>query len=359
VTAARLGRLCGLAGVLTLFGAGPCLAQQARFARIAIDSDASIDHSVDESGNTTTNFIVDAVGSIRLSKRFEALTRPYLQRSASGEWNWQVWVAEVRYERPGAVGVRVDAGLIPSPVGYANLLLRPHLNPTIAQPASLFQPLPQVQAAGPRATLLGAVYANGASVTVSGRHWDARTAIIDTSPLRTRRTFYNDNPPHFANVIAGVGITPFVGLRVGATVTHGGWQRAGESPVITRDRDATIVNIESEFSYRYTQIAGEWTRDVLQTSIDREIASGWFIQARQTLAPRWFVAGRVERMDAGAATVTGLRIPQRLIGVEEVVGFRVTPEITIRAGHRARETFGRNDFVQNGEVSVVWSKRWF
>lgn len=352
-------RLCSIAVAVTLFGVGPCLAQQARFSRVAVDSDASIDHSVDDSGNTATNLIVDAVGSVRLTDRLEALARPFLQRSASGEWNWQVWVAEVRYERPGPIGVRVDAGLIPSPVGYANLLLRPHLNPTIAQPASLFQSLPQVQPSGPRATLLGAVYANGASVTISGQHWDARTAVIDTSPLRTRRTFYDDNPPRFANVIAGVGVTPFVGLRVGATVTHGGWQRAGESPNITRDRGATIVNVESEFSYRYTQVAGEWTRDMLQTSIDREVASGWFIQARQTLAPRWFVAGRIERIAAGAATAVGTRVPQHLNGVEEVVGFRVTPEITIRAGHRARATFGRDDFVHNAEVSVVWSKRWF
>jgi hypothetical protein len=345
--------------VLTLLGASPSVAQQARFAPIAVDSDVSIDHSVDDSGNTATNLILDAVGSIRLTNRFEALTRPYLQRSPSGEWNWQVWVAEIRYERPGPIGVRVDAGLIPSPVGYANLLLRPHLNPTIALPASLFQALPQVQPAGPRATLLGAVYADGVSVTVSGRHWDARTAIIDTSPLRTRRTFYSSNPPRFANVVAGAGVTPFVGFRVGAAVTHGGWQRAGESPAITRDRDATIVNVESEFSYRYTQIAGEWTRDLLQTSIDDEAASGWFIQARQTLAPRWFVAGRVERIAAGAVTATGARLPQRLRGVEEVVGFRVTPEITVRAGHRARAPYGRDEFVHNAEVSVVWSKRWF
>ena len=46
----------------------------------------------------------------------------------TGEWNNQVWVAAVRYERRGRIGVRIDGGLIPSPVGYANMLLRPHLN---------------------------------------------------------------------------------------------------------------------------------------------------------------------------------------------------------------------------------------
>jgi len=337
----------------------PCLAQQAKYAAVAIDSDVYIDRAVDDSGATAGTLIIDSVGSVRLGSHFEAIVRPYVQRLTSGEWNKQVWEAEVRYERPGPVGLRIDGGLIPSPVGYANLLLRPHLNPTIAQPASLFQALPAAQPRGPRATLLGAVYAYGGSVTLSGRRWDARTAVIDTSPLRTRRTFGYTNPPRFANVVVGAGVTPFVGFRVGATVTHGGWQRAGESPDITADRSATLVNVESEFSYRYTQIAGEWTYDAMQTSVGDARACGWFLQARQAVAPRWFVAGRVERIGSDEASVPSAPKRQHLTGVEEVVGFRVSPEITIRGGHRARETFGRSTFVHAAEVSIVWSKRWF
>ena len=59
------------------------------------------------------------------------IVRPFASRLAnSDEWNRQIWVAQVRYERHVPVGLRVDAGLIPSPIGLANLTLRPHLNPT-------------------------------------------------------------------------------------------------------------------------------------------------------------------------------------------------------------------------------------
>jgi hypothetical protein len=346
------------AALLAIVTAAPCAAQEARELPVAIDTAAAVDHVVDQNGNTSTGVLLDSVISVQIAPHLEAVTRPFVQRLATGEWNRQIWVAELRYERSGAVGVRVDGGLIPSPVGYANLLLRPHLNPTIAQPSSLFQPLPLAEVRGPRTNLLGAVYAYGANVTISGEHWDTRAAVIDSSPMRTRRIFAETNPPRFANVVLGGGVTPFVGLRVGASVTHGGWLKAGESPSITADRDATVFNVESEFSFRYTKIAGEWTRDAIETSIGDTSASGWFIQAHQILAPRWFAAGRVERMSAPVATSELTHLRQQFTGVEEVVGYRLTPEITFRGGHRAREGFGRDTFVHAAEVSVVWAKRW-
>jgi hypothetical protein len=196
---------------------------------------------------------------------------------------------------------------------------------------------------------------------VSGTHWDARTALIDTSPLRTRRVFSPTNPPRFYNVVIGGGVTPIVGLRIGASLTHGGWQRAGETPFITADHDATIATVESELSFRYTKLTGEWTRDRLETSTGTHIASGWFVQGQQTVTPRWFLAGRMERMSSPAllgADEVPLLIPQRLDGVEETLGYRVTPEITIRVGHRARRGFGRPGFDHTVAVSAVWWRRW-
>ena len=94
-----------------------------------------------------------------------------------------------RYEHKGAVGLRIEGGLIPAPIGLANLTLRPQLNPTISQPSSLFQGLPPPEPFSPRVTLLGAIYPYGVSATVSGAKWDARAALIDVSPLRARRIF--------------------------------------------------------------------------------------------------------------------------------------------------------------------------
>lgn len=345
--------------------AAPAHAQQARASRLAIDTVAEADEAIDENGNHVTGAVFDAVASVALGRGFEAVVRPFVAHLTSGEWNRQIWVATLRYERSGRVGVRVDGGLIPSPVGYANLLLRPQNNPTIALPQSLFTPLPAVETQGPRANLLGVLYPYGVNATISSRWWDARAAVIDTSPLRTRRIFAGDsqyggfvNPPRFVNVVVGGGVTPAVGLRIGTSVTHGGWQKAGESPAITADRDATVVTVETEYSVRYTKIAGEWTHDSLQTSHGDTHASGWFVQGQQTLTPRWFASGRVERMSAPALNAAGTFDRRHYTGTEEIVGFRLTPEITLRAGHRAREGFGGTGFTHAATMSVVWWRRW-
>ncbi len=337
--------------------AAPLAAQQARPATVAIDTAAALEQTVDFNGNRLTGLSVDAVVSIG-RPGLEAIVWPIAQRLNSGQWNRDLWIAALRYERPGPVGLRVDAGLIPSPVGLANVTIRrPHLNPTIAQPSSLFSALPPLELRAPRPNLLGAVYPFGTQVTVSGAAWDARAAVVDTSPLRRRRIFSRVNPPRFTNVVVGGGVTPFVGLRIGASVTHGGWLGAGESPLVLADRNATIVTVETEFSFAYTSLAGEWVRDSIDTTLGTRVASGWFVQGQQTLAPRWFVAGRVERI-ASPLVLPTLVADQELSGVEEVIGYRVTPEVVLRVGHRARRGFGRPGYDHQGSVQLVWWKRW-
>lgn len=347
------------AAALTVWGALPCAAQIARPAAMAVDTVVAVDTSFDDNGRGTTGVIADSVVAVDFGHKLQGLVRPYAQRLGSGEWNRQIWVAAVRYERPGRVGLRVDGGLIPSPVGLANLTLRPHLNPTVSQPTSLFTPLPPFEPQAPRSTLLGAIYPFGVSATVSSTHWDARAAFIDVSPLRPRRVFTQPGaPPRFANVVLGGGITPITGLRIGASLTHGGWREDGEIAPETTAQNATVVTIESEFAVRYTRVAGEWTHDRIGTQTGTVSASGWFVVAQQTLSPRWFAAARVERITAPLFVPGADLRDQRLDGVEPVVGYRVTPELTLRAGYRARRAFGRPDFDHQGLVSVVWWRRW-
>lgn len=351
-----------LACLFVVGGAAQALAQQATPSRFALDTVAAFDETVDANGNYATGAIIDGVLSVDLGGGVQAIVRPFVQRlGATGEWNKQVWVAELRYERPGPVALRLEAGLIPSPIGLANLTLRPHLNPTIAQPASLFTRLPPLAGLrGPGANLIGAVYPYGGQLTVSGTHWDARGAIMDTSPMRVRRIFATTNPPKFTNVVFGAGVTPFVGFRVGTSVTHGGWLRAGESPVVTRDHDATVVTIESDLSFHYTKLSGEWVRDSVSTDTGDRAATGWFVQGQQTLTPRWFLAGRIERMSSPAVLTATLVQEQHLTGTQETLGYRLTPEITLRLEHRTRKPFsaGLAGYDHSAAVSVVWWKRW-
>lgn len=342
-------------------------AQQTVPSRLAVDTVAAVDVTVNESGDATTAITSDALVSFEFGRGVQFVSRPSLQRfAASGEWNAQVWLAALRYERSAKIAVRVDAGYVPSPVGMANLFLRPHTNPTIALPASLFVALPLVDVRGPRTTLLGAVYPLGVSATVSSVRWDARAAVIDTAPVRTRRVFADNappNPPRFANVVLGGGVTPIVGVRVGGTITHGHWERAGESPSADSARPLTIASVEADISYGHTRVQAEWTRDWFSVGTGKVTDSGWFAQGAQTLSPRWFVAGRIERMEAEAIVAAPdvqsvLRQRQQLRGFEETVGYRLSPQLTLRASHRMRRSFGRDDFDHVGAVSLVWWRRW-
>src|SRR5438552_4574470 len=347
-----------------LLMAAPAVAQQAKPSVVSIDSSTDVDVTVDANGNQVTGVFLDTLTIANLGRNVQAIVRPQVQRLAnSGEWNRQIWVAELRYERPGAVAFRVEGGYLPPPVGLANLALRPHLNPTLALPAELFTSIPSPEVRGPRINLLSCIYPLGAQATVSSSHWDTRIAVIDTSPLRLRRVFgtpnvpvFNGNPPRFPNVVLGGGVTPFVGFRVGASLTHGGWLHAGESPAITTDRAANLVTIESELAFRHTSLAGEWVHDALDTSVGTRTAAGWYVQGAQTLVPRWFVAGRIDKIRT--TLPLGIAVEQDFNSTEQTLGYRLTHEITLRVSHRMREPFGRDTWDHFGAVSIVWYRRW-
>ena len=350
-----IAAVCLLAALWT----SPAAAQRLAAPQwLTVDTSADVDRAFDADGATATGAIFDAYISARLGRGLEIVARPWTQRQANGDWNNQLWLGALRYERKGAVGIRVEGGLITSPVGLANLTLRPHLNPTVAQPSSLFQGLPPPEPLSPRITLLGAVYPLGISSTVSGVHWDVRAAVIDTSPMRARRTFSSNNPPRLTNVVVGGGVTPFVGFRIGGSVTRGTWRLAEETPVSDSDRMATVATVETELSFRFTKISGEWVRDSMETTTGHAVASGWFVQGQQTLTPRWFVAARVERMTGPPPFVATLS-RQTFAGTEETVGFRITPAVTLRASYRGRRLFGPSDFSHQAMASVVWTRRWF
>lgn len=350
-------RTACLAIVIALLAAGPAGAQQGAYSRVALDTTAAVDASVAESDDPATGVVADLVATIALGGGFDAIVRPWVQKLGHGdEWNRQIWLATLRYQHTGRVGIRVDGGLIGSPVGYANLMLRPTSNPTISLPSSLFVPLPGA-AGTPRTTLLGVLYPFGISTTVSTARWDARAAVIDTSPLRMRRVFAETNPPRFANVVVGGGVTPMIGLRIGASVSHGGWQRAGESAGVSRDLHATVVTVESEFAYRHTKLGAELVRNTVEIADGHTTPSGWFVQGQQTLSPRWFTAGRFERI-AASGVIDGAAPAPHFLGVESVIGYRATPEVTVRAGHRMRRGFGEADFHHAASVSLAWWHRW-
>ena len=125
----------------------------------------------------------------------------------------------VRYPR---CPFRVDAGIIPSPLGLATLEMRPDLNPTVAPPFYYVVPLPRFDQTFDALQVISGGYPLGAMVSTSGTHWDARGGVTNSTPARGARrdegrSAGGDAPADHRRR----SVTPIPGLRVGGGFGHG------------------------------------------------------------------------------------------------------------------------------------------
>ena len=215
------GRAIRFAAALILFAPLAAFAQTSRFALDAVAA-ADVDHGSQVTRHSTAWF--DVFGAVRIAGGLDLRARPVVfRRSFDGTWQGQIYELAMRYERPGPIGLRVDAGQFSNPIGLSILENRPDRNPVVSQHSTLYLPVPRYELGTPSTNLLAAAYPLGAKVSVSGAKWDARAAVIDSSPIRGRSFFGNDKPPRMANFVAGAGLTPYIGLRFGVAVGTGAY----------------------------------------------------------------------------------------------------------------------------------------
>ena len=260
------------AGVMTT----PVAAQT---SRLALDTVVAVDGDAGSQVTRKSTAWFDVFAAVQLADGWSLRVRPVVfRRSFDGAWQKQIYELAVRYERPGAVGVRVDVGQFVSPIGFAILENRPNRNPVVSQHSTLYLPVPRYEPGTPTTFLIAASYPFGAQVTASTQTWDVRAAVTDSSPIRGRPFFGNNKPPRMANVIAGGGITPKIGLRLGASVATGSYAAAREvRDKSAGDRRASLAQVESEWSFGHTRIAGEflWTwRELASETARARMAAG-------------------------------------------------------------------------------------
>ena len=101
-------------------------------------------------------------------------------------------------------------------------------------------------------------------------------------------------------------------------------------------------------------------RTSFETAADNAVAYEWFLQGTQTLTPRWFVAARHEGTSAPptrTATTTGPRTDLEI--VEAAVGYRATPDVTLRGSYYTRHPYGATAWDRQFAASIVWARRWW
>lgn len=345
-----------VASWLTLAGPATAWAQDTLGARrFAVDSVIAVQDMFLESDDWPTQLIVDSVATLAVRDGVALNLRPKLWR-VGGQWASLLDQASVRLDVVRRAKVRIEAGRFPSPIGLGMLENRANQNDGVLWCHRLYYgELPTGGAGAAPRTLISAVYPVGVSASASTARWDVRAAALDRALVDPWRTPTRGRSMP-SNFVTGAGYSPRQGLRVGAatawsTATFGG-RRSG------RDADYRLLNVEGEWSWGYSRLSGEWTRSTFETPTGTQVATGMTLQARHTLSPRVFAHSRVTVANAPRATPSGLTTTS-FRAVDSTVGYRVSPEVTLRAGHSAVKNFSRSALDHQLAVSVVWVRRWW
>jgi hypothetical protein len=303
--------------------------------------------------------VVDGTATVRLTDTIDVIVRPWFRRLPGGDWSAEMYQLQMRYQPSTDLPLRVDAGIISSPLGIIALEMRPDRNPIIGTPSYYFSPLPSFDGRFDRVQLLSGGYPLGAMASASGTKWDARAGVTDGTPARNRKMMSASRPPAQPQVVAGGGVTPIAGLRLGAGFARGKYREeiSGSTLPTSRSADATVFNLEGEYAIGYTRIAGEWIRDSFETASMPAVARGYLLEAVRTLSARWYAAARVTRAST-PIFASGLRVRRSAGTADGTIGFRLNPEVTIKAGYQGSRTYLRNDWDHAAAVSFVYARRW-
>jgi hypothetical protein len=327
----------------------------------AIEAVASIANSSDEPGDPFV--FLDLAATVPLGTRFAAIVRPYAHRLSGREWEAMMYQLEVRYQSQTRVPVRVDAGIITSPLGLGTLELRADLSPAIKTPFYYYMPLPPFEPRYDGVQLMSGGYPLGVIASASGTKWDARAGITDATPARDRDVFAGEGPDRMRQFVAGGGLSPVPGLRVGAGFAHGAYRSAvraqdAASAVETPGANATVFNLEGEYAFGHTRISGEWIRNKFESPLGPAIARGYFVQGVQAFGPRLFGTVRI----AGASSPAyagGARRRRTMTATEVSAGYRLGQGVTVRGGYYASRRYGVEAYSHTAVASLVWARRWF
>ena len=346
-------RSVAAAALLLVGGARSLHAQESAPARVSAETVISASLF---SGNDRPGAMFDATTRLELGGGATLVVRPWAWRRPDATWTAQWYQLQLRYQTRARtrVPLRLDAGIITSPLGLSTLQMRADLNPTIAPVFYYVAPLPRFESTFDRLNVISAGYPLGAIVSTSGARWDLRGGVIDATPARPRAPGHAGQAPAMAQAILGGGVSPVGGVRVGAGFAHGGYRRS--SATVARGT-ATVFNVEAEYAFNQTRLSAEWVRDRFHAGPQTFVARSFYAQAVQTITPRLFGAGRVARTEAPPFFVLGL-VTDRTT-VELTAGYRITTDWTVRGGYFGERPYVARDWDNQAALSLVWARRWY
>jgi hypothetical protein len=130
--------------------------------------------------------------------------------------------------------------------------------------------------------------------------FDYRAGIVS---LPITHDGYTPDPSPSPRPAAGFGVTPVVGVRIGASATVGPYLRADLGPALLagkswRSYQQRVVAADVQLSRGYLELFAEAAYGSYDVP-GHEAANGltYYVESRYTFTPRLYVAARVERND--------------------------------------------------------------
>jgi len=118
------------------------------------------------------------------------------------------------------------------------------------------------------------------------------------------------------------------------------------------------VQAEGEWSFGYTRVVGEWVHTAMQTAGQGAVASGGWAELTQTLSPRVFIAGRADWQHFDyQRPLRGDFQRQDYKRYEAILGFRLSPDLTLRGGYLVRKGYVVSHWDDQVLGSIVWQRK--
>ena len=247
-------------------------------------------------------------------------------RDESGT-EWYTELAGVRYTQSNAFVV--DAGKIQPVVGTFAARRYSTRNPLIGIPDGYPLQYP-----------LG-VQASGASGP-----FDYRAAVVS---LPVQHEGYTPEPTPTPRPAIGAGFTPAIGARIGVSATRGPYLNRGLAPTLLAGRSwraysEGIYAADAQLSRGYLELHGELARSTYEVpdgeaGIKTVRGLTYYAEAKYTLTPRFFAAGRFERNDypyiQPISDVAWVANPTNMYNGEAGLGYRLTSRALLKASVRS------------------------
>ena len=245
-----------------------------------------------------------------------------------------------RYTRSAALVA--DAGRILGPVGAFGARRFSNRNPLIGEP-----------------DVYETQYPYGVQIRGAGKMLDYRAAIVD---LPTVHEEYTPEPATAWRPAFGVGITPIVGVRLGATYTWGPYLNRDLTPTQLAQRDwhdyeQRIAATDLAVSVGYAELFAELALSSYDVPNRAKPVEGlaYYVEGKYTLTPRFYIAARLGRNDypfiSPVSPTFWVARKTDFHDEEFGVGFRVSASTLAKVSYR-RDTWqvdsGNDPFVGPG-----------